>query len=417
MKPGVYSEVGRLGAVMIHRPDAALRRLTPANHDDFLFDDVMWVDRATAEHDAFTKILKDNGVEVLSQNRLLEETLASDEARNYILENIFPRDAPGISIAGRLKEALLDEEPEVLAGYLTGGLPVDGIEISGMSDIRSRSLLAAAAGPDSFVLPPLPNSIYTHDPSSWIFGGVSLNRMYWNVRRREVLNVSAIYRYHPVFSKSSFECWLPKGNFAGVPPPGYGRNTLEGGDIMPLGRRCVLVGISERTGPGMIENLASVLFAENEADKIIVCEIGRDRAHMHLDTVFTMISEDSATAYPGVIEKSRTWSLTPGEDGDVFSVSEEKGLVPAIEDALDIDRLNVIATGGDRYEAEREQWDDGNNVLAIRPGVVVAYMRNAYTNRAMEKEGIDVIEIEGFELSRGRGGPHCMTCPIQRDGI
>ncbi|WP_048148675.1 arginine deiminase [Methanolacinia paynteri] len=417
MKPGVYSEVGRLRTVIVHRPDMALRRLTPSNHDEYLFDELLWVDRGIEEHDAFTKILEENGVEVLRLDRLLEETLRSGDAREYILGGVFPGDAPGVSIAGRLKDALMEEEPEILAGYLTGGLAVDEMEIPGMSGIKSRSLVAAAAGPDSYILPPLPNTLFSRDPSSWIFGGVTINPMYWHVRRREALNVSAIYRYHPEFSKSNFECWHPKGDFAGVPPPGYGRNTLEGGDIMPLKKGCVLAGISERTGSGMIENLASTLFAGDEAERIIVSDIGRDRSHMHLDTVFTMINEDTATAYPGVLEKSRTWSLFSGDCEGTFSIRKEAGLVPAIEDALGIDTLNIIPTGGDRYEAEREQWDDGNNVLAVRPGVVVAYRRNARTNKSMEKEGIDVIEIEGCELSRGRGGTHCMTCPVTRDGI
>ena len=417
MKPGVYSEVGRLRSVIVHLPDMALRRLTPSNHDEYLFDELLWVDRGIEEHHAFTKILEENGVEVLRLDRLLEETLRSRDAREYILGSIFSGDAPGVSIAGRLKDTLMDEEPAVLAGYLSGGLAVDEMEIPGMSGVKCRSLVAAAAGPDSYILPPLPNTLFTRDPSSWIFGGVTVNPMFWHVRRREALNVSAIYRYHPEFSKSSFKCWHPKGDFAGVPPPGYGRNTLEGGDIMPLMKGCVLAGISERTSAGMIENLASTLFAGDEAERIIVCDIGRDRSHMHLDTVFTMINEDTATTYPGVLEKSRTWSLFPGDREGTFRIRKEAGFVPAIKDALGIDTLNIIPTGGDRYEAEREQWDDGNNVLAVRPGVVVAYRRNARTNKNMEKEGIDVIEIEGCELSRGRGGTHCMTCPVARDGI
>lgn len=415
MKPGVYSEVGRLRTVMVHRPDNGLRRLTPSNHDEFLFEDVLWAEKAMEEHDGFIKVLKENGVEVLRQNRLLEETLRLPEAKEYIIRNIFPGDSPGISIAEKLKEALLDQDPAILAGQLTGGLACEEIEIP--ESEKKNSLLAASAGHDSFILPPLPNSIFTRDPSSWIFGGVSLNRMYWNVRRREVLNISAVYRYHPLFAKSSFESWHPRENFAGPPHPGYGRNTIEGGDIMPLKKGCILAGISERTGAGMIENLAKTLFDAGEAEKVIVCGIGRDRTHMHLDTVFTMISEDSATIYPDVLERSRAWSVIPGKGEETLSVEREEGIIPAIEDALDIERLNIIPTGGDRYQAEREQWDDGNNVLAIKPGKIVAYRKNTYTNKNMEKEGIDVIGIEGCELSRGRGGTHCMTCPVSRDGI
>jgi len=234
----------------------------------------------------------------------------------------------------------------------------------------------------------------------------------------EVINTAAVYRFHPLFSKSGIRTWyscLDEGD--ATSPAASAMASMEGGDIMPIGRDTLLVGMGERTGAPMVEELARVLLSSGAVERIIVAQMSHDRAHMHLDTVFTMLDECTATLFPKVVEKIRAFSIRPGEGDRIFAVTREEDFLGAVADALGIGRLSVIPTGGDEYQAAREQWDDGNNVLAIAPGQVVAYDRNTCTNRNFEKAGIDVIEIEGSELSRGRGGGHCLTCPLKRDPI
>ena len=195
----------------------------------------------------------------------------------------------------------------------------------------------------------------------------------------------------------------------------FGRASLEGGDVMPIGNGAVLIGMSERSTARMIEEIAKALFEKGAADRVIACVMSKDRAHMHLDTVFTMLDRDVVTMFPKVVNEIRAISLRPGAEG--FHVTEEKSFLSAVADALGVKQLKVVETGGDRYQREREQWDDGNNVVALEPGVVVAYERNTYTISKMRQAGIEVITIEGFELGKGRGGGHCMTCPLQRDAV
>lgn len=415
---GVYSEVGRLRKVLVHRPDLSARRLTPGNHQDLLFDDVLWVERAMEEHDAFVKILEEEGVRVYRLASLLEEVLAGNEARRWVIERAVHPMTVGHSACGAARACLMEMEPGALAEHLIGGLTRSELECIYLEGMARSSLQVAASDPDSFILPPLPNTLYTRDTSSWICKGFTLNPMFWPARRMEVVNTAAVYRFHPLFSASGIRTWyscLDHGN--ATDPAASATASMEGGDIMPIGRDTLLVGMGERTGGPMVEELARVLLSSGSVERIIVAQMSHDRAHMHLDTVCTMLDEGTVTVFPKVVERIRAFSIRQGEGDRIFEVTREEDFLGAVADALGVGRLSVIPTGGDEYQAAREQWDDGNNVLAIAPGRVVAYDRNTCTNRNFEKAGIDVIEIAGSELSRGRGGGHCLTCPLQRDPI
>ena len=416
---GVHSEVGRLHKVMVHRPELSLQRLTPTTHDDLLFDDVLWVERAQYEHDQFVARMRERGVEVFLLQTLLGEALAaSDEGRRKLIDLAASEYTVGLSLVDEVRDVLWNMAPEQLATHLIGGLTVaeSGLDLG---SLRSRSVIAAAIDdPSLFVLPPLPNTLFTRDSSCWIFGGVSVNPMYWPARRLEAYNVAAIYRYHPMFAEADFEFWYPtiddEDRFRAED---FGRASLEGGDVQPIGNGTVLIGMSERSQARMIEQVARSLFAKGAAERVVAVVMTKDRAHMHLDTVFTMLDRDAVTVYPRVMDNVRAISLRPGTNGAEFHITEEPGFLSTVADALGVKDLRVIETGGDAYQQEREQWDDGNNVVALEPGVVVAYERNTYTIAKMRAAGIEVITIEGFELGKGRGGGHCMTCPIERDPL
>lgn len=398
----VDSEVGRLRRVLLHRPGLELQRLTPSNCKELLFDDVLWVKRARQEHDALAQTLRDRGVEVLYLDVLLAETLADDTAKKWVLEHTVTEHELGPMLAPHVRGHLSTLDAPALARALIGGLIARDLP-------TGRGLAWATFAPNDLVLAPLPNHLFSRDTSCWIYGGVSLNPMAKTARRRETVHLEAIYGFHPTFSNEVFERW-----YGGVDEQ-WGRATLEGGDVLVIGNGAVLIGMGERTSPFAIEQLAQRLFAHGAAREIVAVELPKARSYMHLDTVVTMIDRDAFLMYPGVVEQARTWSVTPGDAPAELVVTARPNVFDAIAGALGLDGLRLFTTGGDAMEADREQWDDGNNVLAIEPGVVVAYDRNVDTNTKLRRAGIEVVTVEGFELSRGRGGARCMSCPIERD--
>jgi arginine deiminase len=442
---GVHSEVGKLRKVLVHRPDLSLHRLTPSNRDELLFDDVVWVEQAQREHDQFVQELAVRGVEVFYVHDLLREALAAPGGTEWAIEHTIGPRTVGPAAVDAVRDAMANVDPGTLATYLVAGLTwAELIEYAG-SDLAVSTKVASVVNPgwasvgargatsrtgeSPFVLPPLPNHLFTRDSSSWIYNGVSLNPMYWPSRQLETINIGVIYRFHPMFKDADFTFWYQDAVHSdGQDEPnefdqrdeldmrGFGRS-LEGGDVMPVGNGTVLIGISERTAPQMVEVLARRMFSLGGAERVIGVELEKKRSYMHLDVVFTFMDRDTVTVYPKVIDTTKAFSIRPGDKPGSIDVTPESAFLAAVAHSIGIEErdLRVITTGGDEAQQEREQWNSANNVVAIEPGVVVAYSKNVYSNQKYRDAGIEVVEIEGFEVGKGRGGGHCMTCPLLRD--
>ncbi|HHW57483.1 MAG TPA: arginine deiminase [Clostridia bacterium] len=398
----VTSEVGKLQSVLLHRPGKELERLTPEFLSELLFDDIPWLRRIQEEHDKFSQTLKENGVKVHYVEDLLEEVLQDEGIREFFIYDLVSYMNTSFQIKKTITNFLKEKTPREIVNYAIVGLLKKEVP-----DVEPQSLVDYVFRDSPFFINPLPNFYFMRDPAAVIGNGAIISSMKTIARKREAMIMKYIFKYSKTLNAYNHPLLY---DYRSEYP-------IEGGDVLVLNEKVIAIGISERTSPQAIEEISLALLEKEEVKEIIAIEIPKKRTFMHLDTVFTMLDVDKFLIYPGVKEQLKVYRITKGENSSI-KVRSEENFIKVLENSLGLDKITLIESGGgDEITGAREQWNDSTNTLAIAPGVVMAYNRNEITNSTLVNHGIKVIEIEGSELVRGRGGPRCMSMPLEREDV